>query len=245
MRTCEPLFRPLSTHIAEHSRLYDSSNDSPILASGYSPNFLDKAAIPEHSLCNTLGIQTPQYSPTLVPHQYAVTSSNVDRIPLGVTILHTPGHTPDEVAVYDEAEMMLYVGDSLYEYEPIIFPSEGSIVTWFSSVDYLISFVEEKNAKLPTSTRNSSAPMEVLINSGHRTTLQPALEVLVSAKAFMEDVVAGREMEKTRGWGRGEEIVTYEQVGDRFSLRCPERLLQEARNRNKGKADHAFISHEL
>lgn len=162
-----------------------------------------------------------------------------------MTILHTPGHTPDEVAVYDEAEMMLYVGDSLYEYEPIIFPSEGSIVTWFSSVDYLISFVEDKNTEVPTSTRNSSAPMEVLINSGHRTTLQPALEVLVSARAFMEDVVAGREKEKTRGWERGEEIVTYEQVGDRFSLRCPERLLQEARNRNKGKADLAFISHEL
>lgn len=140
---------------------------------------------------------------------------------------------------------MLYVGDSLYEYEPIIFPNEGSIITWFSSMNYLITFVEEKNADLPTSTKNSSAPTEVLINSGHRTALQPALEVLVGARAFMEDVVAGRENAKTRGWERGEEIVTYEQVGDRFSLRCPERLVQEARNRNKGKADRAVISHEL
>jgi len=125
--------------------------------------------------------------------------------------------------------MMLYVGDSLYEYEPIIFPREGSIVTWFSSMDYLISFVEEKNAALPASTRNNSIPMEVLINSGHRTTLRPALEVLVGARAFIEDVIAGREKAKRRGWGRGEEIVIYEQAGDRFSLRCPERLIQEAR----------------
>lgn len=131
--------------------------------------------------------------------------------------------------------MMLYVGDSLYEYEPIIFPREGSIVTWFSSVDYLISFVEEKNADLPTSTRNGSTPLEVMINSGHRTRLQPALEVLGGARAFMEDVVAGREKAKRRGWGRGEETVTYEQAGDRFSLRCPERLVQEARNRSKGE----------
>ena len=185
--------------------------------------------MPEHSLCNALGIHTPQYSPTLVPHQYAITSSTIGRIPLGVSILHTPGHTPDEVALYDEAEMMLYVGDSLYEYEPIIFPREGSIVTWFSSMDYLISFVEEKNAALPASTRNNSIPMEVLINSGHRTTLRPALEVLVGARAFIEDVIAGREKAKRRGWGRGEEIVIYEQAGDRFSLRCPERLIQEAR----------------
>ena len=90
----------------------------------------------------------------------------------------------------------------------------------------MISFAEEKNADLPTSTRNSSAPMEVLINSGHRTTLQNALEILVSAMAFMEDVVAGREKVEMRGWERGEEIVAYEQVGHRFSLRCPERLLQ-------------------
>ncbi|KIM39766.1 hypothetical protein M413DRAFT_182628 [Hebeloma cylindrosporum] len=110
----------------DHILGVEDFKDSLILASGYSPSFLDQAVFSEHSLCNTLGIRTPQYSPTLVPHQYSITSSNIDRIPLGVTILHTPGHTPDEVALYDEAEMMLYVGDSLYEYEPIIF-SEGRI----------------------------------------------------------------------------------------------------------------------
>ncbi len=80
-----------------------------------------------------MGIRTPEYRPILVPHQHDITSRD-SKMSLGVTILHTPGHTPDEIALFDEAEMMLYVGDSLYEYEHIIFPNQGSIVTWFSSM---------------------------------------------------------------------------------------------------------------
>ena len=53
---------------------------------------------------------------------------------MGVNIFHTPGHIPDKIALYDHGKMMLYVGDSLYEYEPIIFPSDGSTVTWFESM---------------------------------------------------------------------------------------------------------------
>ena len=141
-----------------------------------------------------------------------------------MTIFHTPGHTPDEIALYDQAEMMLYVGDSLYEYEPIIFPSEGSIVTWFESMDFLSWLVEEMNSK-------ASDGRTVQMNSGHRTVLQPALEILLATKAFMKDVVNGKETVKERRQNRGEETVTYEQSGGRFSLRCPERLILEMRGR--------------
>lgn len=141
-----------------------------------------------------------------------------------MTIFHTPGHTPDEIALYDHAEMMLYVGDSLYEYEPIIFPSEGSIVTWFESMDFLTWLVEAMNSI-------ASDGHKVQMNSGHRTVLQPALEILQVAKAFMKDVVDGKETVKKRRQNRGEEIVMYEQSGGRFSLRCPERLILEMRSK--------------
>jgi hypothetical protein len=140
-----------------------------------------------------------------------------------VTIFHTPGHTPDEIALYDHAEMMLYVGDSLYEYEPIIFPSEGSIVAWFESMDFLCWLVKAMNSK-------ASDGRKVLMNSGHHTVLQPALETLLAAKAFMKDVVNGKEKVKERQQNRGEETVVYEQSGGRFSLRCPERLVLEMRS---------------
>ena len=37
---------------------------------------------------------------------------------------------------------MLYVGDTLYERAPIIFPNEGSIVRWRATVDALIALLE-------------------------------------------------------------------------------------------------------
>ena len=119
---------------------------------------------------------------------------------------------------------MLYVGDSLYEYEPIIFPSEGSIVTWLESMEFLIQLVEAMNSK--TSDRR-----KVQMNSGHHTVLQPALEILLAAKAFMKDVINGKERVKERRQNRGEETVVYEQSGGRFSLRCPERLILELRSK--------------
>lgn len=148
-------------------------------------------------------------------------------------MLHTPGHTPDEIALYDDHEMMLYVGDSLYEDEPIIFPLEGSIVNWFASIDFLISFVKERNtarSHSTTSIADGQHPNEVLINAGHCTAMRPAMEVLSSARAFMYDVVTGKEKVKGRGLNRGHPTVTYAQEGGRFSLRCPERLILEARD---------------
>lgn len=144
-----------------------------------------------------------------------------------MTLLHTPGHTPDELALYDPAEKMLYVGDSLYEYEDIIFPKEGSIVEWFTSLDYLIDFVNDENQN------NCNVATEVLINSGHRTVIQPALEVLGEARAFMVQVVQETEPVKERLIVRGEDTVVYRQKGGRFSLRCPERLVEDVRQNGK------------
>lgn len=129
--------------------------------------------------------------------------------------------------MYDAGEMMLYVGDSLYEYEPIIFPTEGSITAWLESVDYLMAFVAEINEKLRT--RSSLQAKEVLINAGHRTAARPAMQVLADSRAFMDDVLKGMEPVKGRLKVRGEENVVYEQAGGAFSLRCPERLIEEAR----------------
>jgi len=215
----------------DHILGVEDFNDSLIIASSHSPEFLSPSKLPESSLCKYINVETPSYNATLVPHLHPVTSTGEKQIPLGVSVLHTPGHTPDELALYDEQEMMLYVGDSLYEYEPIIFPTAGSIVTWFDSMDYLIDFVQQKNNTNDKSGEKKAAMSnQVLINSGHRTVVRPAIDVLLTAKAFMQDVIDGKEPVKSRVIVRGEISVTYEQVGYRFSLRCPERLVREARD---------------
>ena len=57
---------------------------------------------------------------------------------LGISIIHTPGHTPDELAWYDHDETHLSCGDSFYEEGedgmPIIFPGEGNLVEWVFSM---------------------------------------------------------------------------------------------------------------
>ncbi|KAH7884512.1 beta-lactamase-like protein [Phlebopus sp. FC_14] len=191
--------------------------DSPILGSAHDPSFASPENLPVHSQCNVLGIRTPSYKLHLVPHLHPITS-NTGNVPLGVTVMHTPGHTPDELALWDAGESMLYVGDTLYEDDPILFPDEGSIPTWFATLDKLLEFVQVQ----PNAT-------EVKINCGHATAMKPALEVLEAAKQFMKDVVSGKEPLKRRFERRGTWAVEYKQASGKYSLICPEKLVLEAR----------------
>jgi glyoxylase-like metal-dependent hydrolase (beta-lactamase superfamily II) len=113
---------------------------------------------------------------------------------------------------------MLYVGDTLYEDDPIIFPTGGSLPVWFSTMDRLIELVKTQ----PDSEN-------VLINCGHATALRPALEVLRTCRKFMENVVSGEEPLKRRYLRRGTWCVEFKEDKGRFSLICPERLVLEAK----------------
>ncbi|KAH7911088.1 Metallo-hydrolase oxidoreductase [Hygrophoropsis aurantiaca] len=194
--------------------------DSPVLASGHSPSFVSPENMPHHSQCNVLGIRTPSYALTLVPHLHQILSGDQSShgLHLGVQVFHIPGHTPDELALWDAGEMMLYVGDTLYEYDPIIFPNEGNIDIWFSTMDWLIAFV-----------KSQSFANDVKINCGHATAMGPALEVLQATRTFMADVISGKVELWDRYDRRGYWTVEYRQEGGRFSLICPERLVLEAR----------------
>jgi len=92
-----------------------------------------------------------------------------------------------------------------------------------------MALVTEQNERLQKSRNTGSG--EVLINSGHQTAARPAMEVLLAATTFMNDVIKGKEPIKGKLTMRGEANVVYEQAGGRFSLRCPERLVEEARRR--------------
>jgi glyoxylase-like metal-dependent hydrolase (beta-lactamase superfamily II) len=205
-----------------------SATDSPIIVSGHLPRFIRKDVLPITSECAALGLDVPDYDPILVNNNYPIKSHAPASQPLGVRIFHSPGHTPDEISLFDENEMMLYVGDTLYEWEPIIFPAAGSIVTWFASMRHLVALVQEQNMIL-AARAGPGEHLEVLINAGHVTALRPALDVLLATVEFMKDVVEGREELKDRFMKRGVVTVKYEQDGGRFSLICPERLVTDAR----------------
>lgn len=194
-------------------------SDSTLVASGYDPSFITNNK-PAHSLCKYLDIPTPQYEITHWAGDNALLPSPRGG-DLPIRALHVPGHTPDSLALYDEVERMLYVGDTLYEWAPTIFPMEGNIVDWLKTVERLLAFVCEKEANGNTA---------VSISCGHITAGGPAREILQECYDFMLDILGGRIEVAKRMKVRGYTAVVYEQPGTQhFVVLAPEKLVDEAR----------------
>lgn len=124
--------------------------------------------------------------------------------------------------MWDARARMLFVGDTLYEWEHIVFPPQGSICAWLASVDGLVRLVRDSEGE-------GKGEGEVRINCGHRTAMRPALDVLLGAQRFMLAVLDGTERVRRRFEKRGLAHVGYVQAGGRFSLICPEGLVEDAR----------------
>jgi glyoxylase-like metal-dependent hydrolase (beta-lactamase superfamily II) len=65
---------------------------------------------------------------------------------LNLVIYHTPGHTPDQIAIWDSNERIIFVGDTMYEWAHILFPLEGDIGLYSESVEKLKTLVRGWNA---------------------------------------------------------------------------------------------------
>ena len=141
-----------------------------VLSSSHKKSFIvPRSNLAEHSLCDAVGVKTPKYDVGIWAHDlehvvYAYPnplycSENLE-IDTGITILHTPGHTPDSLAWYDRNERYIVVGDSFYEREspdtkeaseppmPTIFDIESDLLDWWDSLKKVIRFVEERNKEM-------------------------------------------------------------------------------------------------
>ncbi|TKA75427.1 hypothetical protein B0A49_05040 [Cryomyces minteri] len=167
---------------------------------------------------------------------------------LGITILHTPGHTPDELAWYDAAERWLYVGDSFYERGahamPIIFPAEGDWVAFGGSLARMLDFVRARNAEADEAEAGGRAgvggewvvvPRRVRIACGHATCDADAEEILHAVTALFAAILQGSVPVVESRESRGEVVDLWmEDKGEeeaRFSVRAPRRLCEAARER--------------
>ncbi|MCJ1320403.1 hypothetical protein MMC15_005742 [Xylographa vitiligo] len=199
-----------------------------ILASSNGKSFIEDD-LPKHSLCAGLDVPTPKY---LISYWAAdMEKIAYDDLPLGVQILHTPGHTPDELAWYDEAERHLFVGDSFYERvavdksytQAIIFPKEGDIIIYMQSLEKLLSFVQRENRLQHDSN--------VRIGCGHVTySAADGLGLLQEVQRYFWDVIDGIVPVRESSERRGEVHDLWQKDADaRFSLMGPRRLVADAR----------------
>lgn len=117
---------------------------------------------------------------------------------LGLRVIHTPGHTPDSIAIYDEAERWLYVGDTCYQRAatmpwgekqvvPIVLPLQGNWRDFITSLHALHDFVTHTEASL----NDASAAMQIRLAAGHTTSARPAADFLQTVIAFCQRIVAG------------------------------------------------------
>jgi glyoxylase-like metal-dependent hydrolase (beta-lactamase superfamily II) len=200
--------------------------DSTILASSYDRSFITDD-LPTHSGCLDLGIPTPTYEVSYWAHHLEKITYN--SLSLNIQILHTPGHTPDELAWYDCTERHLYVGDTFYELRspfvstPIMFPSEGNWVDYMLSLRVLYAFVEEQNKT------NASSP-KLKIGCAHITFSVDAAEIVAEVSALFVRIIQRKVPVVSSMDERGEPCDLWmESPEAKFSVQAPRRLAEVAR----------------
>jgi glyoxylase-like metal-dependent hydrolase (beta-lactamase superfamily II) len=168
---------------------------------------------------------------------------------LEITVLHTPGHTPDQLAWYDQDEMHLYVGDSFYERGlekmDIIWPPQGNLIEWHFSMQKLRCFIRSENAR-------AAAILEEEEETGSECWVNVARRVKVGCGHQTADVDGEGLMEALeKVWWRvlrgqiavSDTIIISGEMMDRwiepgkdpqFSFRAPRRLMEDARRFFRG-----------
>ncbi|KAL2042034.1 hypothetical protein N7G274_005222 [Stereocaulon virgatum] len=199
---------------------------SRVIASSHDKSFIEQK-LPEHSLCESVGVPVPDYTVSIWAKDFEKIYSSPS---LNLQILHTPGHTPDELAFYDQNERHLFVGDSFYErvandksYEQaIIFPKEGNFIHYMQSLEKMLTFVNVRNAE--------AHKHPVKIGCGHVTSSVDGRDILLAVKELFLTIIAGKVPIVKTEEKRGEEFVFWKEVGDpRFSVAAPKRLMLDAR----------------
>jgi len=129
---------------------FADAEKSAIWASSYEKLFIEgEGRLPTSSLCRFFGIETPEYEVTnwADDGQHVIAGEGGESgQDLGLVIYHTPGYTPDEIAIWDPKERVIFVGDTMYEWAPIFFPLEGSLRLYSDTLGRLKGLVEPWNA---------------------------------------------------------------------------------------------------
>lgn len=168
---------------------------------------------------------------------------------LGITILHTPGHTPDQLAWYDCEEMHLYVGDSFYERGSdgmdIIWPKQGSLIEWYFSMQKLRCFIRAENAHAATVVEEAegeelgswvNVARRVKVGCGHQTADADGEGIMEALEKMWWRVLRGEVPVSDTMIVSGQTVDRWMEAGGggRFSFRAPRRLMDDARKFFKG-----------
>jgi glyoxylase-like metal-dependent hydrolase (beta-lactamase superfamily II) len=84
--------------------------------------------------------------------------SDGDIINLGderkITVIFTPGHTPDSISLFDIQERLLFVGDTFYQGPIFLYRPETNLDDYIKSLEKLISVLENNKIDLIVPSHN-------------------------------------------------------------------------------------------
>ncbi|KEY75229.1 hypothetical protein S7711_07143 [Stachybotrys chartarum IBT 7711] len=215
-------------HIGATEQFTD--DESTIWASSYDKSFLDKENLPTTSLCRFMDMKTPEYT---VGH-WADDGQKVtfDGNDLKLVIYHTPGHTPDQIAIWDCEERVLFVGDTMYEWAHIIFPLEGDIRLYSETLGKLKTLVRDWNATTICNEDPGAAnsPTRVKMACGHNTRAADAEELIDDVDLMLYRVMENLVEEKDRGDERGEPQISYSREDMKIKFFGPKKYFEGFRS---------------
>ncbi|KAK0703655.1 hypothetical protein B0T26DRAFT_815474 [Lasiosphaeria miniovina] len=191
--TCHCLRVFLETYpIVDNDENPLNAGSSKNYASSYDKPFVNEdSKLRTSSLCRFLGIETLKY----------VVMTGERGEDLGPVIYHTPGHTPDELAVWNPQERVTFVGDTMYEWMHIAFPLEGDLRLYSNTLGKLRSLVTAWN-NCP-SYQNSNR--------------------------FLCQVIEGMVDSQDQGEFRDEPLISYDREDGKISFIGPKKLFDEFR----------------
>jgi len=215
-----------------------------IVASAAGRDFIE-SDLDTHGLFKYIGRPAPYYFVTKWAQAFERLHiiRNGRKVDLGITIIQTVGHTPDELAWYDHEEMHLYVGDSFYregkEVMPIIFPKEGNMIEWIFAMQKLAVFVRTENARDAEAAALHeedsewvTVPRRVLVSCGHQTVAVDGEEILAELEAFSYRALLGKVPVVKSTELLGEMFYTWRETDKKrtpMSITAPIRLMRDCR----------------
>lgn len=162
-----------------------------------------------------MGIETPKYTIS----DWAEDGESVDVDNAALTIYQIPGHTPDQLAVWDAQERHLFVGDMLYLDAPILFLRGGSAVDYAQSLTKL---------RLLVKGWDSEAAQKAKISCGHITSGHSASTVLAGVDEFFQNIRDGKVPATSEGDRYGmRDLQLYEMEKSRISFLGPRKVFDE------------------
>ncbi|KAL1583072.1 hypothetical protein WHR41_08291 [Cladosporium halotolerans] len=217
-----------------------AASGAMIIASGRDRDFISPEHLSANSLCEAFGTKTPQYTIGHLAQDGEELMHNGRS--LGLRVIHTPGHTPDSMAIFDEAERWLFVGDTCYRRRatmpwgeeqdvPVILPLQGNWRDFMDSLEKLENVVAE--------AEQQHGEREVQLAAGHTTSQGSARDILREVIGVCKRIEAGSVPVIARmrgdavapGGTLGDEMFVLWQDGGEaeFSLMAPESFQDDLR----------------